>query len=58
MLSLILGRSPHKHAQNHFIVPFEVLKKKVLSFPIMLTLTDLAALSGWWFAATAIYSDY
>lgn len=58
MLSLILGRSPHKHAQNHFIVPSEVLEKKVLSFPIMLTLMDLAALSGWWFAATALYLDY
>lgn len=58
MLSLILGRSPHKHAQNHFIVPSEVLKKKVLSFPIMLTLMDLAALSSWWFAAIALYLDY
>lgn len=54
MLSRMLGRSPHKHAQNHSIVLFEVLEKKVLVFPIMLLLMHSAALSGWPFAATAI----
>lgn len=57
MLSLMLGRSPHKHAQNCFIVLFEVLEKKILFFPIMLTLMHLAGLSGWRFAATTVYLD-
>ena len=57
MLSLLLGKSPYKHAQNYFIVLFEVLEKKVLFFPTMLTLMHLAALSGWRLAATAVYLD-
>lgn len=32
VLSLMLGRSPHKHAQNHFIVLFEVLVRKFWLF--------------------------
>jgi len=54
MVSLVLGRNPCKHTQNHIVVPFEVVAEKVLFLPIMPTLQHLAALSGWWLAVTTV----